>query len=90
MVNFDNAKIDKQEDAAADTLRTLQHKIREYAVGKALTPAQIAEALNKPELRDRGDGTKEEFPGLFDLMVVGLPYAANVVTAADVEEALNV
>lgn len=89
MVNFENAKKDRREDAAVATLHTLQAMVRAYAAGKDLSPAQIADELNKPELRQKGFGDVEEFPGLFDLMVVGLPYAANAITAADVEDALN-
>lgn len=89
MINLDNAKKDGREKDAAATLATLQTMVRRYAAGKELTPAQIADELNKPELRPKEDGTVEEFPGLFDLMIVGLPYAANVITAADVEGALN-
>lgn len=89
MVNFENAVRDGNETLAEATLAKLRNKVRDYAAAHPGTPEEIAARLEAPELRRNANGEMEQWPGLFDQMVIGLPYALNTITAADVAEALN-
>lgn len=88
MVNFEYAERDGKVSLAAATHNTLRAKVRKYAAANPGTPEEIAARLEAPEIRTGPYGEAEQWPGLFDQMVIGLPYALNTITA-DVEEALR-
>lgn len=89
MVNFENAKQDGNEKLAIATLETLRDRVRAYATANPGTPEEIAARLEAPQMRTGPNGEPEQCPGLFYHMILGLPYAANSITPADVEEAIK-